>query len=107
MERHWEGLTRFLDNLDNNEMERLLRTPVVGRKNFSGSGSKWSGEFAATAWTITATVLRANLNPLSYLIDFLNTWASNGGKPLEGQALDRFLPWTMSEADKKAWTVVR
>jgi hypothetical protein len=107
MERHWEGLTRFLDNpllpLDNNEMERLLRTPVVGRKNFYGSGSKWSGEFAATAWTIAATVFRANLNPLPYLIDFLNACASNGGKPLEGQALDRFLPWMMSEADKKAW----
>ena len=111
MQRHWEGLTRFLDNpllpLDNNFMERILRTPVVVRKNFYGSGSQWSGEFAAIAWTITATASRANLNPLPYLIDILNACAHNGGKPLEGQALDRFLPWMMSEADKKAWAIPR
>jgi hypothetical protein len=44
MERHWQGLTRFLEHpqlpLDNNEVERLLRTPVVGRKNFYGSGAQ-------------------------------------------------------------------
>ncbi|HUW63857.1 MAG TPA: transposase, partial [Spirochaetia bacterium] len=111
MERHWEGLTRFLDNpllpLDNNEMERILRTPVVGRKNFYGSGSQWSGEFAAIAWTITVTASRANLNPLTYLIDILTACANNGGKPLQGDALDRFLPWMMSEADKKAWAIGR
>jgi len=109
VERHWEGLTRFLDNpelpLDNNAMERLLRAPVVGRKNFYGSGSKWSGEYGAMMWTVAATVARANLNPLAYLIDFLNACANNGAKPLEGQALDRFLPWMMSETDKNTWAI--
>lgn len=107
VERHWEGLTRFLDNLelplDNNAMERLLRTPVVGRKNFYGSGSQWSGEFAAMIWTVAATAARANLNPLTYLTDLLTACANSGVKPLEGDALDRFLPWMMSDADKKAW----
>ena len=107
VQRHWEGLTRFLDNpelpLDNNAAERLLRTPVVGRKNFYGSGSKWSGEFGAMMWTITATVARAKLNPLAHLTDYLTACANNHGKPLEGPALDRFLPWMMSEAEKKAW----
>ena len=105
--RHWEGLTRFLDNpdlpLDNNAMERLLRTPVVGRKNFYGSGSQWSGEFAAMVWTVAATAACAKLNPLSYLTDFLTACAMNGGKPLEGDAVNRFLPWMMSDTDKKAW----
>jgi hypothetical protein len=68
VERHWEGLTRFLDNpelpLDNNAAERLLRTPVVGRKNFYGSGSKWSGEFGAMIWTLNETSFRGGFNPL-------------------------------------------
>ncbi len=37
MKEHWKGLTRFLDNpeisLDNNLSERMLRGPVLGRKN--------------------------------------------------------------------------
>ena len=43
LERHWEGLTVFLDHpevaMDNNAAERALRGPVVGRKNYYGSGS--------------------------------------------------------------------
>lgn len=42
MERHWTGLTVFVDHpavpMDNNVAERAQRTPVVGRKNFYGSG---------------------------------------------------------------------
>jgi hypothetical protein len=52
---------------------------------------------------ITATVARAKLNPLAHLTDFLTACANNNGKPLEGSALDRFLPWMMSEAEKTAW----
>ncbi|MBF7083015.1 transposase [Desulfallas sp. Bu1-1] len=111
MQRHREGLTRFLDNpmlpLDNNFMERVLRTPVVGRKNFYGSGSRWSGEFGTMMWTIAATAARANLNPLTYLNDLLTACANNCAKPLEGDALDRFLPWMMSDADKKARVIGR
>jgi transposase len=107
VQRHWEGLTRFLDNpelpLDNNAMERLLRTPVVGRKNFYGSGSRWSGEFGAMMWTVAATAARANLNFLTYLTDLLTACATNNAKPLEGNALERFLPWLMSDTDKKVW----
>ena len=32
LQRHWD---------DNNAAERALRTPVVGRKNYYGSGSRW------------------------------------------------------------------
>jgi Transposase IS66 family len=39
--------------LDNNTSERALRGPVVGRKNFYGSGSKTSAELASRVWTIT------------------------------------------------------
>jgi len=33
--------------MDNNEAERRLRNPVVGRKNYYGNGSVWSGVLSA------------------------------------------------------------
>ena len=33
--------------MDNNTAERTLRNPVVGRKNYYGSGSVWSAHLAA------------------------------------------------------------
>src|SRR6266849_3008251 len=48
---HWDGLTVFVGRpevaMDNNTAERILRNPVVGRKNSYGSGSVWSAHFAA------------------------------------------------------------
>ena len=105
--RHWEGLTLFLDHpwvpLDNNAAERLLRTSVVGRKNFYGSGSVGSGALAECAYTVLLTANKHGLNPLTYLRAYLNACAQNGGNaPTE---LDRFLPWTASPADRAAWTL--
>ncbi len=51
MLERWIGLTRFLDNpcisLDNNAAERVLRGPVVGRKNHYGSKSLRGTQVAA------------------------------------------------------------
>ena len=97
LDREWDGLARHRDfpdlALDNNESERALRTPVVGRKNYYGSHAEWSAHLAARVWTITATAERHGLEPLTYLTDYLTACARSGGKPLNGQALDRFLPW--------------
>ena len=42
LDREWEGLARHKEfpelPLDNNTAERALRGPVVGRKNYYGSG---------------------------------------------------------------------
>ena len=105
--RHWEGLTLFLDHpwvpLDNNAAERLLRTSVVGRKNFYGSGSISSGQLAEGAYTVLLTAAKHGLNPLTYLRAYLDACARNGGNaPAD---LDRFLPWTASPADRAAWTL--
>jgi len=105
--RHWDGLTLFLDHpwvpLDNNEAERLLRTSVVGRKNFYGSGSVSSGQLAECAYTVLLTAARNGLNPLTYVRAYLDACAGNGGKtPAD---LDRFLPWSASAADRAAWTL--
>ena len=107
VQRQWEGLTLFLDDpripLDNNEAERLLRTPVVGRKNYYGSRAQWSGELAAMCWTIWATTAQNGLNPQTFLTAYLNACAENGGQPLEGKTLERFLPWALSDTDRAAW----
>ena len=53
LHNHWDGLTLFVENpdlpLDNNQAERALRGPVVGRKNYYGSGAQWSGEMMRDA----------------------------------------------------------
>ena len=42
LRNHWQGLTRFVEDpdlpMDNNQAERALRGPVVGRKNYYGIG---------------------------------------------------------------------
>jgi hypothetical protein len=107
LDREWDGLTRHREfpelPLDNNTSERALRGPVVGRKNFYGSGSKTSAELASRVWTITATTERAGLNPLAYLGAYLHACAQAGGTPPTGAALDRFLPWAINPDDRSAW----
>jgi len=105
MARHWDGLTLFLDHpavpLDNNAAERLLRTGVVGRKNFYGSGSLSSGALTEAAYTVLLTAAKNGLNPLTYLRAYLDACAANGGNaPAQ---LDRFLPWQAAAADLEAW----
>lgn len=108
LDHEWEGLIRHQEfpelPLDNNAAERALRGPVVLRKNCYGSGSAWAATLAARVWTITTTAKRAGLNPLAYLIAYLDACASAGGRPPTGRALDRFLPWAVSEADLAAWS---
>jgi transposase len=107
IEREWDGLARHRQYpelpLDNNTAERALRTPVVGRKNFYGSGSVDSAELASRAWTILATAERAGYNPLAYLTSYLDACATNAAKPPTGDDLARFLPWTASPADRDSW----
>ncbi|HEY2831961.1 MAG TPA: transposase [Sporichthyaceae bacterium] len=107
LNREWDGLARHREYpelpLDNNTSERALRGPVIGRKNYYGSGSVVSAELASRVWTITATAERAGLNPLAYLNAYLNQCAQAGGKPPTGAALHRFLPWALNPDDRAAW----
>ncbi len=109
LQYHWEGATIFVDHpdipMDNNEAEQCLRTPVVGRKNYYGSGSVWSGIFTAIVFSLTQTYVRNGLDPHQVLLAYLNACAQNGGKPLD--QLDPFLPWKLSEEQKRAWALPR
>src|ERR1035437_9285198 len=98
MNNEKNGLARNQDlpqlPLDNNTAERALRTPVIGRKNFYGSGAQWAADLAADVWTVTATAARHDIEPLSLLTDYLQACAQRGGIAPAGAGLDPFLPWT-------------
>jgi transposase len=98
LQEHWSGLTRFLDDpripLDNNASERRARGPALGRKNYYGSGSLWSGRLAAMLFSLFATLSMAKINIRTWLTWYLEVCAQNGGKvPTD---IDQFLPWKMS-----------
>ena len=103
LRNHWAGLTVFVARpetaMDNNTAERILRTAVVGRKTYYGSGSVWSAHLAAAIFSIVQTILLWKLNPHHWLSAFLQTCAENGGQcPSD---LSSFLPWRMT-AERKA-----
>lgn len=102
LNKHWSGLTVFVDRpeipMDNNTAERGLRTSVVGRKNYSGSGSIWSAELAAALFTIFKTLKLWKINVHTWLLAYFHECALIGGRPLEN--IDKFLPWKMTEGQK-------
>jgi len=105
LRNHWEGCTLFVDHpeipMDNNESERRLRDPAVGRKNYYGSGSVWSGALTAICFTIFQTLLKNDIDPKKWFTAYFEACAERGGRPPEN--LDEFMPWTLSEKRKDAW----
>lgn len=94
---HWAGLTVFVAHpeipMDNNVAERDMRSPVVGRKNFYGSGAQWSGELAATMYSVLQTLKLWGINSRTWLTAYLQACADNAGAPTGD--IDAFLPWQM------------
>ena len=75
-----------------------MRNPAMGRKNYYGSGSQWSGELAAMMFSLFQTVLLWKLNPHHWLHSYLSACAEHGGQaPPE---LAPFIPWQMNEERK-------
>jgi transposase len=107
LDREWDGLAAHrgypMIGLDNNPAERAIRRPVVTRKNAYGSRNGDAARLAARIWTVTATAEMAGLNVLTYLTAYLDACGLNGGKPLTGLDLERFLPWNAAPEDLRAW----
>lgn len=103
MRSDWQGLTLFVDlpaiPPENNKAERALRNPVVGRKNYYGSGSEWSGELAAVMFTIHQTLLIHNINLKEFHRSYLNACAANNGHP--PPKIKDFLPWNWKPDPKQ------
>ena len=102
MQEHWPGLTVFVERswvpMDNNVAERDVRQAVVGRKNFYGSGSQWSGQLAATMYSLAVTARLCKLNARTWLTEYLQACADNGHQALSPHQLNAFLPWAMDAA---------
>ncbi len=111
LDHEWDGLVRHREfpqlPLDNNTAERGLRSPVVGRKNYYGSGAVWAATLAGRIWSITATIARAGGNPLEHLIGYLDACATAGGRPPDDDVLAGFLPWRATVEQQARWQTHR
>jgi transposase len=107
LRQYWSGLTVFVDHpevpMDNNTAERSERGPVVGRKNYYGSGAAWSGRLAAMLFSLFQTLALGGLNPRTWLTAYLTACAEAGGRaPDQPEAL---LPWNLSKEHRRAWSL--
>lgn len=98
LKEHWAGLTWFVRDsripMDNNYSERLIRGPVVGRKNYYGSGSEWSGQMTVMMFSIFSTLAIWKINPRTWLNCYFTACAESGGVPDNPES---FLPWNLSK----------
>jgi transposase len=104
---HWTGLTVFVEHpevpMDNNTAERAERGPVVGRKNYYGSGAVWAGQLAAMLFSVLQTLCLWKLNPRAWLTAYLTACAEAGG--VAPGEVERFLPWNLSDGDRRRWSL--
>ncbi|MCI0464332.1 MAG: transposase [Gemmataceae bacterium] len=99
---HWGGLTVLVEPpevpLATNAAERAQRGPVVGRKNYYGSGAVWAGPLAALLFSLVETLRLWGLKAQPWRTGYLTACAATGGQALpewrEG------LPWRRTEAER-------
>ena len=106
LRNHWQGLIVCVTYpevpMDNNRAEQAIRNPVIGRKNYYGSGSVWSAKLAAMMFSLFQTIELWQLNPRHWLQEYLNACARLGGDaPAD---LTPFLPWRMGEERRRQLT---
>ncbi len=67
---HYKELTRFMDDselpIDNNQQERLLRNPVIGRKTWLGTHSERGSETNAILFSLIESCKLNKVNPREY-----------------------------------------
>ena len=67
---NYDGLTRFLKNpelpIDNNPQERLMRSPVIGRKTWYGTHSKRGAKTSAILFSLVESCKLNKVNPRKY-----------------------------------------
>ena len=74
--------------------QRANRGPALGRKNYYGSGSLWSGRLAAMLFSLFATLTRNNVNPRQWLTWYPESCAARGGQAPDDVA--PFLRWNFT-----------
>jgi hypothetical protein len=97
----WQELCRFVDDgvlpIDNNAVEREMKSIATGRKNWLFFGSERGGRAAAIIYTIIASARRHDLNIWKYLSDILLRLAD-----LKPGELEHLLPdaWKRDQESK-------
>ena len=103
---HREGLCVFVDRpqvpMDNNEAERILRAPAIGRGLSHGSDSEDGARFTAIMYSVVGTLSMNGLDVLRWLEAWLAACAENGRRSPDD--LSPWLPWTMSEERRRELT---
>jgi hypothetical protein len=97
----WQELCRFVDDghlpIDNNAVEREMKSIATGRKNWLFFGSPRGGRAAAIIYTIIASARRHDLDIWAYLSDVLLRLSD-----LKPGELERLLPdvWKRDQESK-------
>jgi transposase len=100
-QKRWAALCRYLEDgrleIDNGEVERLIRLVALGRKNYLFAGSDAGAERAAVAYTVLATATLHELDPWAYVKDVLEKITGDWPQ----REIDRLLPdrWAEEHPD--------
>lgn len=91
MLKHWEKLTQFLRvpgaPLENNIVERLLKTAILHRKN-ALFYKTWMGALVGDVMmSLIQTCISSGKNPFDYLVALHRNWKAVKAAP------ERFMPW--------------
>ena len=91
------GLERFVTDpevpIDNNDCERSLRAPVIGRKLSFGNDSWTGARLTAMLYSVFGTLKRNGIDIEHWLHDWLTACAAQGGAPCDPTP---WLPWSMT-----------
>jgi transposase len=94
MHAHWAGLTFFVGHpaipMDNNQAERYIRLPVVGRKNYLGHQTRRAGQMGAILYSIVLTCQLHGISPFDFLVRYFQACAEGHAPPAD---LTPFSPW--------------
>jgi len=91
--KHWDGLTRFIDDgrieIDSNTVERSIRDLALNRKNALFAGHDLGAENWATIASLVETCKLNAVDPLASMTDVLtklvNLWSAS--------RIDELMPW--------------
>jgi len=99
LQKNKEGLTVFVSNplvpMHNNLAERSLRPLALGRNNYYGSRSSWSGDLAAICMSIYMTAQLYNIDTQAYIRYYFHVCANNNSIPPDN--LEPLLFWNLSD----------
>lgn len=92
LDNQWELLRRYLYDgtleIDNNDVERILRSVAVGRANWLFAGSESGGRRAAILYSLIMSCKLNGLDPYAWLVDVLTRLPG-----LEREDLHELLPY--------------